>query len=113
MKRSSRLCLSFLSALGLFGCPTPETQESVILYQLSEAPPTLDADLINDDRSPTIRMSTGVAMAVACSATCVKVDGCKGATISTSSDAIEAHEVYDAGRLGERTFVLAAKSPGA
>lgn len=99
----------------LTGCPE-ERNHNVTLYQRTGAPPTLQADLEQgeDGAIGTIRLSRGVAMAVACWDSCPSAElNCEHVTVAVDeTNIITVHPVYDP--YGEDdTFVLSGATSGA
>ncbi len=116
--RASAL-LIVLSLTSLLGCPEPLPPESeVALVQITGAPPTLTAELVDTDERRDIRLSAGVAMAVGCWGYCVNPEGgwghggaCERVTVTTDDDAVlEVRRAYR--RTGEPTFVLSGAQRG-
>lgn len=104
-----------LSLVGLLGCPRQQKQEEVTyvsLQQATGAPPTLVAEVIDDEVDPRIRLSAGVAMAVTCWDYCTgRTSRCDALTVTSDDEAIVAvHDTFRAS--GGETFVLAAAAPG-
>lgn len=108
-----------LALTSLLGCPGPQPAESeVALVQITGAPPTLTAELVDTDERRDIRLSAGVAMAVGCWGYCGDPGGgwgrggaCERVTVTTDDDAVlEVRRAYR--RTGEPTFVLSGAQRG-
>ncbi len=108
--------LLMCSVVLLAGCPRPQEDPDpeVGLVQLTGPPPTLTAELV-DEEEPIVReihISAGVAMGVGCWDYCVDQErSCEGFSVLSGDEAIIA--VHDAFRSnGQDTFVLAAANGG-
>ena len=111
MKRIKAMLLG-LCVVGLLGCPKQEIKSDVALLQATVAPPTLTAELIDDDRRHEIRLSAGVAMGVTCWDSCEgSTSLCQGFTVTSADDSIiSVREAFRAN--GQPTYVLAASASG-
>jgi hypothetical protein len=96
----------------LTGCPGPDYEPQVALVQATGAPPTLTAQIVDDDDTQQIRMSRGVAMGVTCWDSCPEMTkSCQALTVTSGDESVIS--VQDAFRSnGQRTLVLSAHAQG-
>lgn len=117
MKPTTKLAPIVLCAAGLMGCPPQDPEATVALVQLTAAPPTRNASLIDSEEEKVIRLSTGVAMGVGCWASCPDDDrvtpGEECATFNVTSGDGAVVEVLDVFRNdGTPAKALTAVGPG-
>jgi hypothetical protein len=111
MKRS----LWLLALVTLTGCPGEDPEADVRLIQSTGAPPTLQARVDTSETASSLKVSTGVAMAVSCWDSCVdSTTSCEGVSIAIENpEVLDAREIFRNGRQQQGDYVLSGRSAGA
>ncbi len=109
----TRALAALLPTLLLTACPVEEVEDRAGLYAITAAPPALEARVNNTpDAVPTITLTEGAALGVACWSTCE--DECEGASLTAEpEDALEILPAYATRYTYSDNFVLIAKKRGA